>query len=416
MIFSLKPDRWKRLLASLLVATAMANLGMIWRARMFMFRGYADFTAFYTAGKLLSRGQGSRLYETKLQWEVQREFAPAVAIRDGALPYIRPPFQALLFLPLAYLSYRQAFFVWMGIKLGLLLCIAFLLTRDSPGPRLLSPWTSWGLSLSVAPIAMDLLQGQDAILFLLVCLLAFASMARGADLMAGVWMGLALFKFHLILPVILVVALRRQGRILLGFLTTAVGLLLISAALVGWETLLHYPRYLWEISHSRGTGVFQAVDMDNLRGLLLRMSQSPEWRRVAEWVYVPLAVLGVIGAWRVWSVHRNNPILFVGGFCFCLVVALLVSFYFSGYDLMLLLLPLLLLSRTVLRSEQIPKYVKWTFVTTLGFILLVPVFWTWVIYAYLGHLDGPAMLLFAAALAYCIIVWRKNTPALSTAA
>ena len=377
-----------------------------------MFRGYADFTAFYTAGKILSRGQGPSLYDRRLQWEIQSEFASTVSIRNGPLPYIRPPFQAVLFLPLAYLSYSHAFLVWLGIKLGLLLYIAFLLSRNSIGSPLLSPWITWPLSLAVAPVAMDLLQGQDAILFLLICVLFFVALSRGSGLTAGIWLGLGLFKFHLILPVLAVLLLRKQARLLIGFLATALCLLLISAVLVGWKPLLFYPRYLWNISQTPGSGVIPAVGMANLRGMMCMLSQSPHWLLVADWLYLPLAFFGLTTAIVLWPVRRENRTYFAAGFCFSWVVAILVSFYFSGYDMMLLLLPLFLLARPVGSSGQVPPYDKWVLAITLGFLLLMPIFWTRFIYVHVGRWDGPVLVLFAGALAHTLMIWRRKAPSL----
>ena len=66
-------------------------------------QGYPDFTAFYTAATLLRHGLGHQLYNPKIQYEAQESFAGNISSRRGPLPYIHPPFEALIFLPLTLL-------------------------------------------------------------------------------------------------------------------------------------------------------------------------------------------------------------------------------------------------------------------------------------------------------------------------
>lgn len=74
-------------------------------------------------------GQSARLYEPALQWKIQQQFASKVKIRLGPLPYIRPPFEALLFLPFAYLGYPAACLLWMAAKIVLLLAVPIFCFR-----------------------------------------------------------------------------------------------------------------------------------------------------------------------------------------------------------------------------------------------------------------------------------------------
>ena len=401
--------RYKRLFICLLLSISILNLTMLWHGRDYMARGYGDFTAFYTAAKLLRGGHSGDLYDARLQWSVQREFASAVSIRNGPLPYIRPPFQAVMFLPLAWLNYQQAFVVWMGIKILILLSIPFLLRPNVFGPPWLSPWLSGFLCLAVGPVAMDLLQGQDAILFLLICVLTFRALQRRSHGLAGFWLGLGLFKFHLVLPIILIFTLKKQRRIVLGFLGTAMCLLLASIALFGWRELAQYPVYLWNISHQSGTGVVQSQYMANLRGLLQMFSRSTQWQRLADWLYLPVAILGVVTAWKTWpSQEGANQELFLAGFCMCLPVALLVSFYFSGYDIIVLILPVLLLSSKIIHEPRLPRWLKVVYPISLAFLLLIPVSMTQVLYFHLEHWDAMALLAFSGVLACALHSWRKN--------
>src|SRR5579864_4437887 len=84
-------------------------------------QGVTDFSTLYTAGKILISGQKSLLYDAGLQLEIQRSFGPkGVQRRGSVLPYNHPPFEAIIFAPLAHFSYLTAYFVWLAFNLCLL--------------------------------------------------------------------------------------------------------------------------------------------------------------------------------------------------------------------------------------------------------------------------------------------------------
>src|ERR1039458_6854920 len=109
--------RWLPVTA--LLWMAVINGAMLWNARVEIRQGYGDFSSFYTAGVLVRRGLGAELYNPAAQWKVQQEFAHEVEIRQGPLPYIRPPFEALLFSVFATWPYATALRLWTGLKLAL---------------------------------------------------------------------------------------------------------------------------------------------------------------------------------------------------------------------------------------------------------------------------------------------------------
>src|SRR4029077_5561614 len=194
--------RW--LVATAFLWMAVVNGVILWNTRVQMRQGYGDFASFYTAGTLVRRGLGAELYNPAAQWKVQQEFAAEVKTRRGPLPYIRPPFEALLFSLFAAWPYAAALLIWTGCKLLLLAAIPLVLIRTNwwtePFPR----WTVGLLILGTFPEFMDLLMGQDAVLLTILFAIVFWQLERGKDLGAGVTLGLALFKFQLALPFVLI--------------------------------------------------------------------------------------------------------------------------------------------------------------------------------------------------------------------
>jgi hypothetical protein len=74
-------ERWHRWIAVFLLAMAVAHIIVFWQQRKPIASGYGDFSAFYTAVRMVQRGMGSQLYTPQEQWKVQRGVASRVAIR-----------------------------------------------------------------------------------------------------------------------------------------------------------------------------------------------------------------------------------------------------------------------------------------------------------------------------------------------
>jgi len=105
---------------------------MTWTDRDLVRKGYPDFTIFYSAGTMVQSGMAASLYDERAEFQTQRQFAPEVSTRHGALPYNHPPFEAVLFVPLSFLAYLPAYLTWDAVNLGLLVLALLLLRRHVP--------------------------------------------------------------------------------------------------------------------------------------------------------------------------------------------------------------------------------------------------------------------------------------------
>jgi Glycosyltransferase family 87 len=370
---------------------------ILWRLRDSIFKGYSDFASFYTAGKLVQQGRSSGLYDPHLQWEAQQQFALEVKIRKGPLPYIRPPFEALLFLPLSYLPYRRAYLLWTAVKLLLLLAIPFI-ARPVSGEALLPAHMEGVLCLGLFPIGLDLLHGQDSILLLLVFVLTFQFWRRGAEFWSGCMLGLGLFKFHLVIPVAAVFLLRRKGRFSAGFLLVGVALFAASVALVGWGGIPQYPKYIWSLDHRPGMGVTTWVAMPNLRAVLTALSPGHVVGTPAEWLWGAVACFGVAAtAWLWGNAPDKNETRSAAGFSLAIAVTLLTSYYAYGYDLSLLLVPILLLGGAVLHRAEFRGRPRGLFIAAVGSFLLSPLYWLLILFTHQFYWVALLVLLMLAA-------------------
>jgi hypothetical protein len=201
-------------------------------------RGYPDFTVFYTAARVLRGGLGHRLYDPQVQYQAQKSFAGEIPSRHGPLPYIHPPFEALIFLPLTLLPYRHAFAAWDLLNIGVLFGVAFLLRRSVRTLGAIPLWEFVLGCLAFFPVFACLLQGQDSILLLLLCTLGFNALKREANFLAGCWFALGVFKFQLMVPIVLLLILSTRRRVAMGFAAVSILLALVSVGLVGWSASL----------------------------------------------------------------------------------------------------------------------------------------------------------------------------------
>jgi hypothetical protein len=355
-------------LAQVLIAAMFGlNLLLFLHFRENLKRGYADFTVFYTAGTILRDGLGHQLYNNKVQYAVQNHFAGHIPLRNSPLPYIHPPFEAAIFLPLSGLPYRQAFAVWDILSVAVLFAVAVLLRRSLGVLRSISSWKFAIAAIAFFPVFACLLEGQDSILQLLLCGFAFKALQRKSDLLAGCWLGLAAFKFQFILPIVLLLVIWKRRSVALGFLAVAILLVLASVGLVGLQNLLQYPAYVLQIVKAPGLGGVPSELLPNLHGLV---TGWPLFSSAAGSALVAVIsiLLFLFAAWKGWPSPPPSPAhprQLELQFSLAIVVSGLIAWQTNLHDLSLLVLPLVLLADYCWDAKVQAR--------GMGFALLLPV-------------------------------------------
>jgi hypothetical protein len=383
-----KLDARYRLIAAFLLAATISHGIIFWQQRARLLAGYGDFSAMYTAGLLVRRGEGKFLYDRREQWRVQQEFAPNVDIRKGPMPFIRPPFEALVFFPLAYFSYPTALAIWSLAKVVLLWLTARVLPRPHPFTRIYPSWLEVALCLGFFPVFLDLFEGQDAILLLLIVAAALNRLHSGKDVAAGVILALGLFKFHLVVPIAIMLWLAGRPRILAGFLPGTAALVALSCVISGVSVLSSYPVYLLNLNRATGVGVVTAQSMPNLRGLLTAFLGRAPYPGPIHWLLLPVAVAAIVLAARLWRplINTGFPGLALG-YCLTLLVAILTSYYAYSYDMTLLIIPLLLLGGGFLDQLELPPIPRRMIAGGLLLAICTPLYWALIL-----RLDRPYLL------------------------
>ena len=164
---------------------------LFWRAKDDALKGSADFSIFYTAAKMIQHGQRAQLYDIDAQGRMESVLYPKVTTRGGTLIYDHPPFEALLYLPLAYVSYQVAYTLWVIFSILLLLLTLRLFWPYMK--ELKSLWTPLPVLgvLCFFPVFVDLLQAQDSALLLLFFTLVYISLKKGRDFRGGLFLAIA---------------------------------------------------------------------------------------------------------------------------------------------------------------------------------------------------------------------------------
>ncbi len=372
---------------SLLIGMIILHGALWWNSAAKLRAGYQDFAIFYAAGKIVAQHSASHLYDLNLQYSVEREFAPNLDIRKGPLPYNHPPAEALLFVPLASLPFWDAYVVWIWVNVAALAASIFILRRHLPNlrgrPALLAL-----AGLAFFPIFVAVLQGQDALLLMLIFALAYAAFERNTDFAGGCWLGLGMFRFHLVLPFVFVLLLRKAWRALGGFALVASLFTIASVAVVGWKQFLDYPAFvLWV--ETRTIGPIVPKDMPNLHGLLATFLPSIASGKVGLLVIAGLSLVLLWYASSCWKQSKRMGL----GFSTAVIATLMASYHAYEYDLSLLFVPVLLmadyeLERNDGRNWMVVVPMILLFLTPLHILLwwrlgvgsvlaVIPLLWFW---------------------------------------
>jgi hypothetical protein len=306
-----------------------------------------DFLSFYTGAYMTSHGELARLYDPDAQLAVERQLAPSTV---ELVPFVRPPFYALILAPLGWLPLGTAFVCWILLQAGVLIaCLRW-------------GWQRFGTTAVVfgalsMPAALGIAHGQDCALFLAVLIASYSLAEERREWTAGMMLGLLLVKFHLVLLWPLALIAQRRWKMLAGFAATGAVTAGISLAMIGVEGARAYVRLL---QNPDLPALSPAPEfMIGLPGLGANFGLSSNFAYAA--AVAPIAILLLVAVWRApwWRVYAAST-----------AASLLVAPHVYGYDAALLLLGLWL---TVFRAGLQPTRMValWLFTPLpFGFTLL----------------------------------------------
>jgi hypothetical protein len=313
-------------------------------------RGF-DFAGYYMGGLIIHQGNASKLYDLDEQARIERQLFH----RDKILINPHPPFEALGFAFLARLPYVTAYVLWGAINVLLWLLSQNLFWRETPIPRNFIRYCF--LPLLFFPLLFDLVIGQTTLLLLFLFSLAFVSLKRGQDFRAGVFLGLGLFRFPIVLPFALICFLRGKWRMMAGFAAAASFLGLLSIIAVGTAGIRAYVELLIDIMKNPNKPAYISLrawkHMPTMRGFF---SVLPAGRLAPlQMGVLAVATIALISfmAWR-WrqadhfQAGHSIDLMFAAA----LTVSVVTAPHLYIYDLTMMLLPMFLVIGSPQWSRQ----------------------------------------------------------------
>ena len=193
-----------------------------------------DFLNLYTGSSLAREGRFAELYDIDTQLSRERELLGEV---PELVPFVRPHFYALLLAPLSLLPYKAAFWFWVVLQAALLVA-CWVWARRRFGPDALI------FSCLYFPAVVGVLVGQDCVFLTAMLIVASVFAERGKDFRSGAVLGLALFKFHLLLLLPIAMVMQRRWVMFGGFLASGAVAALLSPVLGGFAGVEQYVRLL----------------------------------------------------------------------------------------------------------------------------------------------------------------------------
>lgn len=319
----------------------------------------SDFIAFFTAGKLYLSHNLQHLYDLPTQYLFQKSIVAPIFYK-GFTPYINPPFAVPFFAIFSHSSYLSGLLLWWLFGLLMVLLVIFLLRRDLDLLKHFSMIRLSYYSLLFPPSLIWFIFGQNTAVSLVLYALFLVYFRRSRDFLAGIFLGLLLFKPQLCLAPGLVVLLNRRWKTIAGALITGCFWVSAITPFIGFKPLLDYVRvlpYLSDIIRLRPNidslhyafGITTAnidyhtwgvISVFGFWSLLVDALST----RVSDMLYLFTLAAGIAYLYKAWRKAEWQPgtrswdLRMAGS----LTLGLVLTPHLFSYDLMLLVLPIAL--------------------------------------------------------------------------
>ena len=307
-----------------------------------------DFRSIYAAATL-ARTDPSHLYDLSSQKQVQDSL---VGKSDQMIPFGHLALDALLYVPLSFLSYRNAYLAVFFCN-AILIVLCFLAARKEFSETIPLWQPRPGLVFFLfMPITIAVAQGQDSLLLLLILCLGWRLLRGSHEFAAGLVLACLLLKPHLALLVALFVAVRFGRRVAAGF--AAGGAIIAAMCLPFW---LHGGLGAWlgvltnltmVHGHSRAQELAEGIypwAMPNLRGVCLLVFG----KALSSHALFAVVCIGSL-ALLLWGLVVVRKLSAPSAFAFSILITALVSYNLEPHDLAILLLPMVLLGKEVTKA------------------------------------------------------------------
>lgn len=332
-------------------------------------RGHADFRQLYAAAHMVRSRHRFELYD----YNAQKRFQDALVSREAVvLPFIRPAYSALLFVPLSLLPYRVAYFLFLAIN-ALLLAACYRLIRA----RVTNLATVWDLLplamlISFLPTGAAMMQGQDSILLLFLLISAMVQLQNGSEVSAGLLVGAALFKFQVIIPMVFLFLCWKRWRFFGGFVLSASAAVAMSIWIGGLEQSKAFAHMLFSLGTNVGitSQLYYPVSLK----LMMNLHALTYGLLAGHYSTSVITIITVVGSASLllWVALCGSHLSAHMQFVVAVGAALLVSFYLFIHDLVILEIPLLVMLDSTILDIGRRDWRAWIVPTLATLLFLAP--------------------------------------------
>lgn len=259
-----------------------------------------DYPAFYAAARIAADGDVDEVNDLGRLEAAQRDLFPEDE-DEGFLTWAYPPHVAVLYRPLAELDYRPSYAVHT-----LLMVAAFVAAVRLARP--LVPWLATHTLPAVAaglafwPMFRGIGAGQNTALTLLLLVGAWRASTSGRDGLAGVLLGLLLFKPQFALLAIALWAVARRWRAVATFAAVAAATWAFTAAFAGAD---------WVASWLDDVRAYDATEDVNAANHVSLPEAAHAAFEVSTVGWVVAVAVGAVTAWRWFRTRRIDLALAV---------------------------------------------------------------------------------------------------------
>jgi hypothetical protein len=318
-------------------AVDYATPGMFDRAGNIKFQ---DFLQFPISANLIAHAHTDQLYNDGVLADQIR----AIVGRETTieLRYFYAPQVALLFIPLLHFSFLAQAEIWVALSVLVYCACVYFVWKTSASLQQHGRLVAIG-AIAYPPLFHFLVRGQLSAA-ILVCVTAayFAFLAR-RNFLAGIFLGLLVFKPQLLVAIPIVLLLAGAWRALAGLTVSAIAQLGFARLYFGSSVMRAYVDMLLHSARQPATTELRLspVQMHSLHSFweILVPWHSGVW---ALYLLSSLAVIAMGAA--VWKSSSSLAVRFSA----LILAAVLVNPHIYIYDLLVLAVPLLLLADWVL--------------------------------------------------------------------
>ncbi len=318
-----------------------------------------DFVHEYVLGKIALDHNTPLLYDYDGQLQLSHQVIPGLT-DESYLPVYGPQV-SLIYAPFAALPYLWAAALWMLFSAGIYAACCRAVWKTAPNLRSEGS-TIAILALAFPPFFNMIAYGQNSAIALVAFTLAWLALRSDRQFLAGVALGLLLYKPQFGIAAAVLFVLTFNWRLILGGIVTAASQLGIAAAYYGKVCLgdyVHALRNLGQNAPALEPKLYQMYSFRSFWQMLL------PWPRIAFALYVISALVVLALLYKLWRSPRPLSLRYA----VFLLATVLVDPHLTSYDLVVLAPAFILIGDWILSNPAAPKLINLQWLLYLSFAL-----------------------------------------------